>query len=1077
MMRHSKTENDERCRAFISYRHTPVDTAVARDVQRRLEHFHIPREIRRQTGISRIGRIFRDENELPVTSDIDEDIRRVLTEADYLIVICSGHTSESLWVDREIRCFLTGHDRRHVVTVLAEGEPGDVIPEILLEDEDGTPVEPLSCDFRQKPQAGRKVNKKTETARLAAALLSCGLDQLMQRMHQYEMKVLAARMGVGMAVLAVIAGIVIDGSRKLAAKNQALDQSNKNLIRSRSSYLSQASEHELEDGHGVLARLLALEAASGLSDATGLSDAAGLSDVTDLSGAAGADEVKAYSDTFSLQIGGERYPELYRALASSTLAFSNPWTGGDGLQTVRSVSGGSILYARCFEDADRLVTVDELGEVAVTDSMTGEELFRKTYSIGNSWLTSEDIQNYVMPYGEKSVLIRSNGEDSEHFCLTEISLKDGKEERSEIFQGDRWNPSGVLVLPGSGDKKPDLVLARSSWPLSGREENLQLERLDGETWKKKQSLKPEDVPGDKSFLCPAASPDGKWAAFAVKDMDIESFLFWNLDENKVVTVPLPEDEEDSMGRLAVCSLSAGGKFIFSITSVHAGGTAGSLYAVDPDSGEIVWSTDPDDGTGTGSIRSMQTEDPDPENSRSVQAADAKTGQDTAIGQAVYLTAASDYSVWKIRIADGKTESSATFDRKVLSVGESDPDCVDVCLSDGRNILQPWDEGDWILASQAPVGEQADIFAHTSDRPWWVSGSLSRLGDSSYIVVQGKEAGILRLAGDPDYELVSGTGYGSDGLPWDYSVTDCMEADGKLLFAAIPVKTQEGEGLLLCVDPRKNELAWTSRLSFEKSGYLDLSFDGISPDGKTCYVTNGTDQGQRYQVDLKAGSAAEADMERETESSSGTEDGFLEDQEIGVTDSFVQDPGTGATAYWTGNSGLVTVKNSDSGAVTEMESSGFEIAGCIFYGGELLVFTTQNEAIRFDPETGKVLGRFEMLDAPYTPGAPISVHEPGDGTALFEQKASFWDERVFLLVDTDEWKPLRCFSGTIYCEKTRSVYDFGQISEDGAYGIYCYPVWSLRQLVTKAEKLTEEQKLSPQEQARFGLGNLGISSAQ
>ena len=49
--------------AFISYRHSPEDIKVAEAVQRGLEHFHIPAKIKKDTGIRRIDRIFRDKDE------------------------------------------------------------------------------------------------------------------------------------------------------------------------------------------------------------------------------------------------------------------------------------------------------------------------------------------------------------------------------------------------------------------------------------------------------------------------------------------------------------------------------------------------------------------------------------------------------------------------------------------------------------------------------------------------------------------------------------------------------------------------------------------------------------------------------------------------------------------------------------------------------------------------------------------------------------------------------------------------------------------------------------------------------
>ena len=57
--------------AFISYRHHAVDSAVAAEIQHRLEHFRIPRAIQKATGVRKISRIFRDKAELAITSDIN----------------------------------------------------------------------------------------------------------------------------------------------------------------------------------------------------------------------------------------------------------------------------------------------------------------------------------------------------------------------------------------------------------------------------------------------------------------------------------------------------------------------------------------------------------------------------------------------------------------------------------------------------------------------------------------------------------------------------------------------------------------------------------------------------------------------------------------------------------------------------------------------------------------------------------------------------------------------------------------------------------------------------------------------
>ncbi|WP_143003245.1 TIR domain-containing protein, partial [Butyrivibrio sp. INlla14] len=57
--------------------------------------------------------------------------KEALLNSEYLIVLCSKSTCLSTWVEREIKLFLQNHPRENVLTVLAEGEPQDVIPRIL----------------------------------------------------------------------------------------------------------------------------------------------------------------------------------------------------------------------------------------------------------------------------------------------------------------------------------------------------------------------------------------------------------------------------------------------------------------------------------------------------------------------------------------------------------------------------------------------------------------------------------------------------------------------------------------------------------------------------------------------------------------------------------------------------------------------------------------------------------------------------------------------------------------------------------------------------------------------------------
>ncbi len=247
--------------AFISYKHAPEDNKVAEAVHKGLERFHIPHKIRKKNGIKRISRIFRDKDELPITSDLSDSISNALANSDYLIVICSTNTKESMWVPREIEYFLKNHSKRDIFTVLVNGEPYDVIPDILkfedcvVKDEDGTertvsiPMEPLSCDFRMPLRKA----KKTELPRLASGIVGCAYDELMNRRRQYRLKQLMAVVSLAVAILVAFCGYMYY-SRDKIHKNYL------ESLRNQSRYLANESENLLEKEQRITALQLALEA-------------------------------------------------------------------------------------------------------------------------------------------------------------------------------------------------------------------------------------------------------------------------------------------------------------------------------------------------------------------------------------------------------------------------------------------------------------------------------------------------------------------------------------------------------------------------------------------------------------------------------------------------------------------------------------------------------------------------------------------------------------------------------------------------------------------------------------------------
>ena len=188
--------------AFISYRHSELDMEMAKKVHAGLETYRIPRSVQQSLGRKKIGRVFRDQEELPIGSDLDDNITEALKESEYLIVICSPRTPESYWVCKEIDSFIELHDRNHILAVLIEGEPDESFPPQLLVDDNGNPVEPLAADVRGADKKERNSKFKTELLRLAAPIIGCTYDDLKQRHRE---RVIRRTLAIVLSIAAVVA--------------------------------------------------------------------------------------------------------------------------------------------------------------------------------------------------------------------------------------------------------------------------------------------------------------------------------------------------------------------------------------------------------------------------------------------------------------------------------------------------------------------------------------------------------------------------------------------------------------------------------------------------------------------------------------------------------------------------------------------------------------------------------------------------------------------------------------------------------------------------------------------------------
>ena len=267
--------------AFISYRHTDLDKFVAENLHRELESFKLPRSVakKRPGQKNKIERVFRDKEELPITSNLNDPIMEALHSSEYLIVICSPRLRESLWCKKEIETFVALRGREHVMAVIIEGEPLQSFPDELLfrvekhPRADGTieevkiPVEPLAADVRGKDKKEVKKLLKTETMRLCAGMFHLNYDDIRQRHREQKMRriltasLIAGALFFAFGVYSTITALRINSQKQqIEAQAEEIQQQNDELALRQALSLAELSEQYLNNGDRNSAVVTATEA-------------------------------------------------------------------------------------------------------------------------------------------------------------------------------------------------------------------------------------------------------------------------------------------------------------------------------------------------------------------------------------------------------------------------------------------------------------------------------------------------------------------------------------------------------------------------------------------------------------------------------------------------------------------------------------------------------------------------------------------------------------------------------------------------------------------------------------------------
>jgi MTH538 TIR-like domain (DUF1863) len=102
-------------------RSSPRDRHWAMRIMRRLEEYRPPRTLQAEGFPDKIGALFRDEDEIPASADLSDQIKEALSHSDFLIVICTPDTPNSRWVRREIELFHELGKGDKILPVLVDG--------------------------------------------------------------------------------------------------------------------------------------------------------------------------------------------------------------------------------------------------------------------------------------------------------------------------------------------------------------------------------------------------------------------------------------------------------------------------------------------------------------------------------------------------------------------------------------------------------------------------------------------------------------------------------------------------------------------------------------------------------------------------------------------------------------------------------------------------------------------------------------------------------------------------------------------------------------------------------------------
>lgn len=201
--------------AFISYSHRDLASGVW--LQRKLESFRIPADMRGERPRGQGLRIFRDQTDLAGT-ELHDSLRRNLDDSRFLIVLCSPASAASTWVNEEVLYFISIGRVQNIIPFIVDGEP-------LSEDPALECFPPALRDLKERVLLGvsiQEIGKNKAFLKTVSILLDVRFGRLVDREKQRRLRT-ALITGITVAVIATVGGALLWRNTVISRENRKLN--------------------------------------------------------------------------------------------------------------------------------------------------------------------------------------------------------------------------------------------------------------------------------------------------------------------------------------------------------------------------------------------------------------------------------------------------------------------------------------------------------------------------------------------------------------------------------------------------------------------------------------------------------------------------------------------------------------------------------------------------------------------------------------------------------------------------------------------------------------------------------------